>query len=58
MDSVVVVPPRLTFKPGIGQAQEPVGIETLRPALAFNDSANALSVGAPGRLKSNTTSCW
>ena len=30
-DIVVVMPPRLTFMPGIGQAQEPVCVETLGP---------------------------
>jgi hypothetical protein len=28
---VVVVPPRFTFMQGVSQAQEPVGIEALRP---------------------------
>lgn len=30
-DIVVIMPPRLTFMPGIGQAQEPVCVEALGP---------------------------
>lgn len=54
---VVIAPLRGTFYPCVVQAQEPGGVKAFGPHRPLNTSANALSVGFPGLLKSSTASC-
>ena len=55
MALAIVPPPGLDLGAGVGQLQEPVGVEcncmVTRRRRRLNDSTNALSVGLPGPLK-------
>lgn len=53
-DIVVVSTPMLHLPPGVVKGQEPVGVQALRPELTV-EGLDELSVGLPGREKSNST---